>query len=117
MNLRLRLASLALFLFATGLSAAGEPAQLDEPLMPFAPLVGKTWKGEFKESTPERPLFDVSRWERALNGKAVRVLHSVNDGVYGGETIITWDAKKNGLVYWYFTAALTRTRVGRGSEP
>lgn len=99
----------ALFLFATASITAGDRNQLDEALRPFAPLVGKTWKGEFKNSTPEKPLFDVTRWERALNGKAVRVMHSVNDGVYGGETIITWDAKKNTLVYSYFTTAGFRT--------
>jgi hypothetical protein len=80
-----------------------------EPLKPFAPLLGKPWKGEFKNSTPEKPLFDVARWERALNGKAVRVLHSVNDGIYGGETLITWDANKKTLAYWYFTTAGFRT--------
>jgi hypothetical protein len=109
MKRRLVFAFVTLSLFTTSLSTAGGPDQLDEPLKPFAPLVGKTWKGEFKSSTPEKPLFDTSRWERALNGKAVRVLHSVNDGVYGGETIITWDAKKVSLVYWYFTTAGFRT--------
>ena len=86
-----------------------EPTPLNPHFEPLRPWLGKTWKGEFKNSTPEKPLFDVSRWERALNGKAVRVLHSVNDGVYGGETIIIWDAKKNSLVYWYFTTAGFRT--------
>ena len=109
MNLRFPCVLLGLFMLATSLSSAGAPDQLDEPLKPFAPLIGKTWKGEFKSSTPEKPLFDVARWERALNGKAVRVLHSVNDGVYGGETLITWDAKKNSPVYWYFTTAGFRT--------
>lgn len=93
-----------------GLAFAGGNADaLAEPLKAFAPLLGKTWKGEFANSTAEKPIFDVARWERALNGKAVRVLHSVNDGAYGGETIITWDAKKKGLVYWYFTTAGFRT--------
>ena len=59
---------------------SGDKAPLAEQLKPFAPLLGKTWKGEFKNSTPEKPLFDVARWVRALNGKAVRVLHSVYDG-------------------------------------
>jgi hypothetical protein len=93
-----------------GLTFAGEGGdKLAEPLKVFAPLLGKTWKGEFKKSTPEKPLFDVQRWERALNGQAVRVLHSVNDGVYGGETLIVWDAKKKTLAYWYFTTAGFRT--------
>jgi hypothetical protein len=82
---------------------------LAEPLKVFAPLVGKTWKGEFKSSTPEKPVFDVSRWERALNGQAIRVLHSVNNGAYGGETLILWDGEKKALTYWYFTTAGFRT--------
>src|SRR5262245_4598347 len=45
------------------------------------------------------------RWERALNGKAVRVLHSVNDGAYGGETIFRWNEKKQEVTYHYFTTA------------
>lgn len=88
---------------------AGDSEDLDEPLRSFAPLLGKTWTGEFKNSTPEKPIVDVCVWERALNGKAIRVLHSVNDGVYGGETIIIWDANKQSLVYWYFTTAGFRT--------
>ena len=84
---------------------AAEKASLDEHLEPFRPFLGKTWKGHFKNSTPEKPQVDVSRWERALNGKAVRVLHSINDGVYGGESIIVWDEKKKSLVYYYFTTA------------
>ena len=78
---------------------------LSEPLAPLAPFVGKTWKGEFAESTPAKPMFDVARWERALNGQAVRVLHSVNDGEYGGETIYYWDRDKQQIVFHYFTTA------------
>ena len=109
MKLRRLFGLLAVLVVASSMSLAGGPDRLDEPLKPFAALVGKTWKGEFKNSTPEKPLFDVSRWERALNGKAIRVLHSVNDGAYGGETVILWDAKKKTLVYWYFTTAGFRT--------
>jgi len=90
--------------FAVG-GLAAEKASLDEHLEPFRPFLGKTWKGHFKNSTPEKPQVDVARWERALNGKAVRVLHSINDGVYGGESIIVWDEKKKSLVYCYFTTA------------
>ncbi len=78
---------------------------LAEPLKPFKPYLGKTWKGKFANSTPEKPVHDVSRWERALNGQAVRVLHSVNDGEYGGESLIFWDAQKKSLVFYYFTTA------------
>ena len=83
---------------------ADRPA-LESHLEPLRPLLDKTWKGPFKSSTPDKPVVDVMRWERALNGKAVRVLHSVNDGSYGGETIFMWDEKKQAVGYHYFTTA------------
>jgi hypothetical protein len=98
-----------LFIFAVLLSAFTGAAlaqdDLAEPLKAFKPFIGKTWKGEFANSTPEKPIFDVSRWERALNGQAIRILHSVNNGEYGGETIIFWDKQKASLVFYYFTTA------------
>jgi hypothetical protein len=110
MNRSIRvLLSCTLILTTSFAFAEDSEAKLSEPLKPFAPLLGKTWKGEFKDSTPEKPVFDVARWERALNGQAIRVLHSVNDGMYGGETLITWDATKKTVAYWYFTTAGFRT--------
>jgi hypothetical protein len=53
---------------------------------------------------------DVSRWERALNGKAVRVLHSINDGAYGGESMIFWDHVEKQIAYYYFTTAGFHTK-------
>jgi hypothetical protein len=87
---------------------AAEPS-LDPHLEILRPLIEKTWKGQFKDPKPDKPMADVARWERALNGRAVRILHSVNDGVYGGETIITWDEEKQSLVYHYFTTASNST--------
>ena len=78
---------------------------LADPLEPFRPYLDKTWKGRFENQTPEKPVYDVARWERALNGQAIRVLHSVDNGVYGGESLIFWDAEKKGLVFYYFTTA------------
>jgi hypothetical protein len=78
---------------------------LSPHLKPLAPLIGKTWRGTFKDSTPEKPMHDVARWERALNGQAIRILHSVNDGIYGGETIVVWDSTKQSLIFSYFTTA------------
>lgn len=98
------LSLVASFACAAPLAAADTPS-LDPRLEPLRPLLEKTWKGTFKSSTPEKPLVDVARWERALNGKAVRVLHSVNDGAYGGETLVTWDEAKQSIVYHYFTTA------------
>lgn len=89
-----------------GLPAArAAETNLNTHLEPFRPFLEKTWRGPFKNSKPEQPTVDVARWERALNGQAVRVLHSVNDGAYGGETLITWDAGRQSLVYHYFTTA------------
>ncbi|MEL7058997.1 MAG: hypothetical protein AAGN46_03105 [Acidobacteriota bacterium] len=79
--------------------------KLNEHLQPLAPFVGKTWRGEFADSTPEKPKFDVQQWESILKGQAVRIMHSVNDGEYGGETIVVWDAEKEAIVYYYFTTA------------
>ena len=78
---------------------------LSEHLKPFENYIGKTFKGEFANSTPENPVYDISNWERALNGNAIRILHSVNNGEYGGESIIMWNAKKESLCSWYFTTA------------
>jgi hypothetical protein len=74
------------------------------------PLLGKTWRGIFASSTPEKPVVDIARWELALNGQAVRILHSINHGEYGGETIILWDEATHGLIYFYFTTAGFYTR-------
>ena len=87
---------------------AGDPVSdkpLNEHLEPLRPFLGKTWRGEFANSTPERPVIDVSRWERALNGNAIRILHSINKGEYGGETIVFYDNAKETLAYYYFTTA------------
>ncbi len=73
-----------------------------EQLLPLKPFLGKTWRGVIKGSTP---MVDVAHWERALNGHAVRILHSLNNGIYGGETIIMWDPQKESLVFFYFTTA------------
>ncbi len=104
-----RLAPVLAMVFAAPVLAEAGDEKLAEQLKPFAPLLGKTWKGDFKNSTPDMPLFDTVRWERALNGQAIRIVHSVNDGIYGGETTIIWDAKRKTLAYWYFTTAGFRT--------
>ena len=78
---------------------------ISEHLKSFEPHIGKTFKGEFSNSTPEKPIYDISHWERALNGNAVRIMHSVNNGEYGGESIIMWDRIKESLVSFYFTTA------------
>ena len=50
-------------------------------------------------------MIDILSFERALNGNAVKVIHSVNNGEFGGETMIMWNPEKGGLQSWYFTSA------------
>jgi hypothetical protein len=90
---------------AAGAVWAVESDDLGEPLQSFKPFLNKTWKSLPSASGQEKTMVDVSRWERAMNGQAIRVLHSVNDGEYGGETIIMWDKEKQELVFFYFTTA------------
>ena len=81
-----------------------ETGSLDPHLEPLRGWLGKTWKQQPADGATSGKI-DVARWERALNGKAVRILHSVNDGEYGGETIATWDEPRKAVVYHYFTTA------------
>ena len=78
---------------------------LSEQLKPFENFIGKTFKGEFSHSTPDNPFFDVQHWESVLNGQGIRITHSVNNGEYGGESMIMWDAELSSLKSWYFTTA------------
>ena len=78
---------------------------LSKPLKAFDSYISKTYKGEFVGSTSEKPVFDVQYWERILNGNGIKITHSVNDGEYGGESIIMWDLKSESLQSWYFTTA------------
>ncbi len=91
-----------LFIFPISIQAQEE---LSEHLAPLKPFTGKTWKGIFSGKDNDKMTRDVSRWERALNGQAIRIMHSVDDGVYGGESIVMWDPVKESLVFFYFTTA------------
>jgi len=87
---------------ALGLAGTDKPT-LNPHLAPLEPLLGKTWKGSFKNSKPDHPVIDIAHWERTLNGQAVRQVHSINAGIYGGETMFVWDEKKQTVAYYYFT--------------
>ena len=78
---------------------------LSEHLNGLKPFIGNTYKGNFINSTKENPMIDIISFERALNGNAVKVTHSVNNGEYGGETMVMWNSEKEGLQSWYFTSA------------
>ena len=82
-----------------------ESRSLIPQLEKFRPFLGKTHRGTFSDSTQANPVVDISRWERALSGSAVRIMHSLNKGQYGGETIIFWDPSAEQVRYYYFTTA------------
>ena len=91
-------------LLGTGTLSAAEQFTLSAELEPLRPYIGKTWRGLL--SQPGQPeMTDISRWERALNGTAIKISHSVNQGEYGGETILFYDKKQQSLAYYYFTTA------------
>ena len=77
---------------------------LNDELKVFSRYLG-TWEAEFPATEGKPAMVDVSQWQRALNGTAVRTLHSINDGMYGGESLIFWDNSKESLVFYYFTTA------------
>ena len=77
---------------------------LVKELQVFEPYFG-TWQADFVVPKGQPAMQDVSKWERALNGTAIRTLHSINDGMYGGESLIFWDETKQSLVFYYFTTA------------
>ncbi len=100
-----RAARTLLTLGALTLASLVGAAEMNAHLAPLAPLIGKTWRGVVSPPGAAKPAVDVQRYEVALNGQAVRNLHSVDDGAYGGETLIVWDAEKQCLVSYYFTTA------------
>ncbi len=85
-----------------GWGAEPAPTGLAKELEPLRPLL-KTWKGQFINDKGPSPGSDVVRFERALNGRAIRALHSVNEGAYAGETIILWNAAAKQIQTFYFT--------------
>lgn len=103
--MNLRNVVLTVLLLALTATTSAQELPLSEHLAVFAPMLGKTFEGTFANSTAEKPMKDVSRWERAMNGQAVRILHSMNDGAYGGESILMWDAEQQKIRFWYFTTA------------
>jgi hypothetical protein len=89
-----------------GLVPAPAPAAEPDPhLAPLIPFCGRPWKGSFTDAASGASMVDVARWELILGGQAVRHRHSLNDGVYAGETIVVWDEARESLVYFYFTTA------------
>lgn len=104
MKIRILLTGLACLVCAAH-NVVGQEATLNPHLEPLRPFLDKTWKGTFRNSTPDKPMIDVGKWERALNGQAIRRIHSVNDGAYGGEALLFWDDDHKVIAFHYFTTA------------
>ena len=77
----------------------------------FAPQLAKFesylggWTASFKVQAGQAPVSDVTLFEKVLNGKALKTTHSINDGVYGGESYIFWNNTTQRLEFHYFTTA------------
>lgn len=91
-------------LAGAALAAETNSVSLAKELESFRPFL-KTWKGTFIGGKNPNPASDVCRFERALNGQAIRVLHSVNEGVYGGETMIVFNGDSKKIETYYFTTS------------
>ncbi len=87
-----------------GLADSTARAYLIPELEQLRPFLGTTYRAEF-DGENQKKLVDIARWERALNGTAVRILHSINKGEYGGESIIFYDKTQQTLRFYYFTTA------------
>ncbi len=85
--------------------SAGEEPDLHPQLEFFRPYLDTYWIGELSQPGTDKPMTDRSHWQRALNGQAIKTIHSLNHGEYGGESMIFWDEKKQSLAYYYFTTA------------
>lgn len=83
---------------------AAQPA-LHPELEIFRPFLDSHWEGDLTEPGKEKKMIDRSIWSRALNGQAIKTVHSINHGDYGGETFIFWDKKQKKIAYYYFTTA------------
>ena len=77
--------------------------ELSKHLLGLENFIDKKFKGEFYNSTREKPLIDVIHFERILNGEAISISHSVNRGEYGGKYIITWNSDKRKIESYYFS--------------
>jgi len=94
----MRLLPLALaVLLPTAAAQEWEPVAA---LAPLAPLVGAPWQGTFEQDG--QAVTDVSRFEWAMRGHALRNVHTLAGGGYGGETLI-W-AEGDSLRFVYVTS-------------
>lgn len=89
--------------FALAVAALTAPAQAQAvpELEPLAWLVGPPWVGTVGEGAEAAT--DVSVWTWAVGGHALRNVHAVADGAYGGETLLWWDKDAGAYAFVYVT--------------
>ncbi|QDP02891.1 hypothetical protein FNC98_03415 [Thalassotalea sp. PS06] len=83
---------------------SNQQGELHPKLAMFKPYLGG-WQSDMGKNQQGEQMTDVSVWQRALNGNALRTLHSINDGAYGGESLIFWDESEKKVKFYYFTTA------------
>ena len=79
---------------------AAHVAADDALLAAFDPLVGQIWRGA---SITDPGVIDEITFERTAGGRAIRSVHTVNGGVYTGDTLITFDRESGRLISFYAT--------------
>ena len=94
-----------ILLLLSSITIAAEPATLHPKLEPLRPYLDQHWQGDLSQPGSDKMVIDRSYWNRALNGQAIKTVHSINNGDYGGESFIFWDESKQSLAYYYFTTA------------
>lgn len=75
-----------------------------EPMAPFAALAGKAWRGQGVGPNGQ-PIVDIARYEMILGGRAFQSTHRLEDGSYGGRTVIFYDEGAKKHIFHYFTTA------------
>ncbi|MEL7129283.1 MAG: hypothetical protein AAGK23_07030 [Pseudomonadota bacterium] len=74
----------------------------------LADFPGRTFRGEPSDNSSETQA-DIQSWAWALGGAGLSVTHALEDGTYGGETLIYQDKSSDALAYVYVTNAGFRT--------
>ncbi|MFM2044743.1 MAG: hypothetical protein RLY86_3319 [Pseudomonadota bacterium] len=104
---------LSVFLLLIGLAGPSLAADAD-PYQHLRGYIGQTYRGAGADG---KPLVDIQRWDWAVAGKAVRITHALEDGSYGGETVVFYDAPSKSLIYHYFTTAGFHTQGTMVASP
>jgi len=70
----------------------------------LAGFAGRTYRGEPLEGSSEA-VADIQSWNWAIGGAGLSIRHALEDGSYGGETLVYHDKASDRLAYVYVTSA------------